>query len=132
MFTPSINALVIATFAALRDTHRTQRYYQQYCQYCVNVLASSSSSSSVPSLDSPSFSASTHSAILHAMLRLYALQGDVALMEGYLGEIVGGGLDGRDTLEVALLAYIRAGDMERVLRTPNGSWQPTEQSCLGS
>ena len=117
LFSPSIYALIITTFSALRDTHRTQRYYQQYCHYCVNVLASSASSSSVPSHSSSSFSASTHSAILHAMLRLYALQGDVALMEGYLGEIVSGGMDGRDTLEVVLLACVRADGMEQVKST---------------
>ena len=111
---PSLYALIIATFSALRDTHRTLRYYQQYCEYCVSVLSSTASSSAVPSLASPSFSSSTHSAILHSMLRLYALQGDVGMMEGYLGEIVTGGLDDRETLESVLVGYMRGDVMERV------------------
>ena len=92
LLNPSLYALIIATFSALRDTHRTLRYYQQYCEYCVSVLSSTASSSAAPSLASPSFSSSTHSAILHSMLRLYALQGEVSMMEGYLGELVSGRL----------------------------------------
>ena len=114
LLNPSLYALIIATFSALRDTHRTLRYYQQYCQYCVSVLSSSSSSSSTPSLASSSFSSTTHSAILHSMLRLYALQGDVGMMECYLSELVTDGLNDRETMETVLIGYMRADVLERV------------------
>ena len=115
LLNPSLYALIIATFSSLRDTHRTLRYYQQYCEYCVSVLSSTASSSAIPSLASPSFSSSTHSAILHSMIRLYALQGDVGMMEGYLGEIVSGGLENRETMESVLVGYMRADVPERVM-----------------
>ena len=111
---PSLYALIIATYSALRDTSRTLRYYQQYCEYCVSALSSTPSSSNTPSLASPSFSSSTHSAILHSMLRLYALQADLAMMEGYLGELVSGGLETRETMEHLLLGYICGDVLERV------------------
>ena len=48
------------------------------------------------------------------MLRLYALQADLAMMEGYLGELVSGGLETRETMEHLLLGYICGDVLERV------------------